>query len=205
MDQVLHVIRAAGALLCATALVTGCTTETSSRATPVPSASPPPKARTVEIASVRFTFPEDWSYANGIARPPVAPATKCELRFGAPETASKPDPWFDGAWRSLLIAYKTEHEVPRVASTRPTYELKTVGATLIAPGGEHVDVFFLALINVASARALPLAFVCADHAAFEAHRDAARTIAETATWLEGDVPLTETPLASGGWKSLAGF
>lgn len=192
-------------VLIAAALAIGCTSsETASRATPAASPTPP-KAKTVEIASVRFTFPEDWTYANGVARPPVPPATKCELRFGAPETASKPDPWFDGAWRSLLIAYETEHEVPRVASSRPTYELKTVGATLIAKDGTHVDLFFLALINVASSRALPLAFVCTDHAAFEAHRDAARTIAETATWLEGDVPLTETPLASGGWKSLSGL
>lgn len=186
-------------------MAAGCTAPDKPVGTPAVSpTSTPARPASVEIASVLFTIPAGWSQAGTVFKPDDVPAgTTCELRLGRTESATKPDPWFDGAWQSLLALHTDVRAIPRASAKRPTFDVKSVGASMTDADGRRVHVLFIALVNEPAARAIPLLFLCEDEALFTAHREAALDLFEGATWLEGDVPLTETPLASGGWKSLA--
>lgn len=204
MDQVLHVRRLSLAFVLFA--LTACTRDV---AAPPPTdvASPTPTpvpAKTVEIASVQFAIPDGWKHAGTVFTPTdLPPGKSCELRVGPTESASKPDPWFDGAWRALVMVHTDVDPVPRAGVKRPTFDIKSVGASMTDKEGRRFHALFIALVNEPAARAMPLVFLCDDHPLFESHRELALDLLEGATWLEGDVPLAETPLASGGWKTLA--
>lgn len=153
---------------------------------------------------MQFAIPEGWSHAGTVFTPAGVPAgTACELRVGPTESASKPEPWFDGAWQALLLLHTDVSAQPRASVKRPTFDVKYVGAAMTDAKGRRLHALFIALLNEPAARAMPLLFLCEQSTLFERHRDAALELFEGATWLEGDVPLAETPLASGGWKTLA--
>lgn len=187
-----------------------CTRDDAAGPAPTDAASPAPSpkptaalAKTVEIASVRFLVAEGWKNRGAVFTPTdLPPGKSCELRVGSMESASKPDPWFDGAWRALVMNHTDLDPIPRASVKRPTFDIKSVGASMTDKEGRRFHALFIALVNEPAARAMPLVFLCDDQPLFESRRDLALDLLEGATWLEGDVPLAETPLASGGWKTL---